>query len=144
MLDNDAGDGPPQQFATAQEEFQALLREAWPSPEAELAVMNAYAAYAAVLQEPWQSSYLNERLAAMYEQYRTLIHEVFTGRNADPVIDAYRQYARNLKNAWANLDPESLGPEDLVAMAQGMSWVAGVAIEVSAGRLGLADPRSGP
>ncbi|HXD30199.1 MAG TPA: hypothetical protein VN643_03730 [Pyrinomonadaceae bacterium] len=142
MLKDDAGGGQQQQFATAGEEFQALLREAWPSPEAELAVTNAYAAYAAILQEPWQSSYLNERSAAAYEQYRTLVHEVFTGRHADQVIDAYRQYARHLKNAWANLDPEFLGPEDLVAIARGMTWIAGVTFEVSAGRLGVADSRS--
>jgi hypothetical protein len=149
MLKNDQdstwvqpGAGPQQQFAPAVEEFQVLLRQAWPSQDADQAVNNAYAAYAAILQEPWQSADLNYRLAEAYALFQKRVHEVFAGDRADQVIDAYRRYVRHLKSEWANLDPESLGPEDLAAFAQGMSWVAGVAIEVSAARLPLVEPRS--
>jgi hypothetical protein len=136
------GGGPQQPFASPLEEFQLRLREAWPSQDAEQAVSNAYAAYAAILQEPWQSTELNKRLAEAYELCQKRVREAFAGGNADQVIDAYRRYVRHLKNMWGDLDPESLGPEDLSAIAQGMSWVAGVALEVSAARPPLAEPRS--
>jgi len=151
MLKNDPGSSwvqpdtaPQQQFAPIHEEFQVLLREAWPSKDAEQAVSDAYAAYAAILQEPWQSTDLSKRLAEAYELCQKRVQEAFSDSNADQITDAYRRYVRHLKNVWADLDPESLGPEDLSAIAQGISWVAGVALEISAARRPLTEPRSGP
>ncbi len=134
--------GPQQQFMPAHEEFRGLLRQAWPSPDAEQAVTKAFEAYSAILQEPWQSAELNQRLAEAYAQCRKCIHEAFADGSADKVIDAYRQYVRQVKSMWAELDPESIGPEDLGVIAQGMSWVASVAFEVSAARVPSAEARS--
>ena len=53
---------------------------------------------------------------------------------ADKIVDAYRQYLRHLKNVWEQIDPETLRPEELGAIAQGINWVAGVVFEVSAAR----------
>jgi hypothetical protein len=139
MLNNDPAStwvppdaGPQQQFVRAHEEFQRRLGEAWPSPEAEQAVTDAFAEYSAILQKPWQSVELNKSLTEAYEVCRKRIHEAFAGGNAGAVIEAYRDYVRHLKGVWAELDPESFAPEELGAIAQGMSWVAGVTFEVSA------------
>lgn len=134
--------GPQQQIWLAHEEFQKRLHDVWPVAEAEQAVTNAYAAYAALLLEPWQSFELNKRLAEAYELYRKKVHEAFAGGKGGAVLNAYRDYVRHLKKVWAELDPESMSPEDLGAIAQGMSWVAGVAFEVSVANSSTTEPRS--
>lgn len=149
MLSNELGStwaqpvsGPQQQFVRAHEEFQQRLGEAWPSQEAEQAVTEAFAEYSAILQKPWQSIELNKSVAEAYELCRKRIQEAFAGGNADAVIGAYRGYVRHLKSIWADLDPDSFGPEELGAIAQGMSWVASIAFEVSAAHPPTTQPRS--
>jgi hypothetical protein len=127
-------DGPQQRFLPAHEEFRVLLQRAWSSPGAEQAITNAFAAYAAILQEPWESADLSGRVAKAHAFYRERVHEAFAGGGADRILAAYRQYVRHLKRVWTDLDPESLAPEDLGAIAHGMSWVANVAFEASAAR----------
>jgi hypothetical protein len=133
---------PQQQFVRAHEEFQRRLQAAWPSQEAEQAVSNAFAEYSAILEKPWQSIELKKSLAEAYQACRKRIHEAFADGNATAVIEAYRDYVRNLKNIWAELDPESFAPEELGAIAQGIAWVANVAFEVSAAHPPTTQPRS--
>ena len=134
--------GLQQQYVRAHEEFQRGLGKAWPSQEAEQAVTEAFAEYSAILQKPWQSIELNVSLAAAYEVCRKRIHEAFDDPNTVAVSQAYRDYMRHLKSIWADLDPESITPEELGAIAQGMSWVASVAFEVSAAHPPTTQPRS--
>jgi hypothetical protein len=134
--------GPQQQFVRAHEEFQRRLERAWPSREAQQAVTDAFAEYSAILQKPWQSVEMNKSLAEAYALCRKRIQEAFAGDNAGAVTDAYQNYLRHLKSIWAELDPESFGPEELGAIAQGMSWVANVAFEVSAVHPPKTEPRS--
>jgi hypothetical protein len=146
MLKDDKGGtwgqgGPQQQFLPAHEAFRASLQGAWVSQEAEQAVNIAFAAYAAIAQEPWQSADLSKRLAEAYALCRKSVHEAFAVQGADRVLESYRQYVRDLKSVWADLDPESLAPEDLGSIAQGMSWVASVTLEVSAARFPSGEPR---
>lgn len=151
MLSNDQGNtwvppdtGPQQQFLRAHEEFQRSLGEAWRSQAAEQAVTDAFAEYSAILQKHWQSIELNKNALEAYELCRRRIHEAFAGSNANAVIEAYRGYVRHLKSIWAEVDPESFGPEELGAIAQGMSWVASIVFEVSAARSPTSQPRSQP
>jgi hypothetical protein len=148
MFDNQQGGtwgqasaGPQHQFLPAHEEFRGRLQVAWPSPAAEQAVTEAFAAYVAIMQEPWQSADLSKRLAEAHAEYTKRVREAFASGGDALVLDAYRDYVRHLKNVWMALDPDALAPEDLVAIGQGMTWVAGVALGVSAGR-SPTEPRS--
>jgi len=124
--------GPQQRFAPAHEEFRAELQRAWHSPEAERAVIDAFAAYTAIVQEPWRSEEYTRRATDAYAEGSKQIQIAFAEGGADLVMDAFRRYTQQLKLAWAELDPEALAPEDLGSIAQAMSWVAGVAFEVAA------------
>lgn len=136
-----ASSGALQQFLPAHDEFRARLQVAWPSSAAEQAVIQAFAAYVAVMQEPWQSAELSTRLGEAHAEYRERVRQAFAEGGGTRILDAYREYVRHLKNVWTALDPDAVAPEDLVAIAQGMTWVAGVAVEVSAGR-SPTEPRS--
>lgn len=124
--------GPQQRFAPAQEEFGAELQRAWPSPEAQRAVSDAFAAYAAIVQEPWRADEFSRRAADAYADGTKQLQIAFAEGGADLVVDAFRRYTQQLKLAWAELDPETLTPEDVGVIAQAMSWVAWVALEVAA------------
>jgi hypothetical protein len=136
------GDGDPQQLAKAHEDFRARLQSAWPSAEAERSVTDAFAVYTAILQQPWTSPEYAARTASAYRDYKAQVHEAFAGAAGEQVVDAYRIYLRKVKAFWAALNPASLEPQDLGAIAQGMSWVAGVAVEVAAARSSAAESRS--
>jgi len=120
--------GPQQRFAPAHEEFRAELQRAWPSPEAQRAVSDAFAAYSAIV----QAEGYTQRAADAHAEGSKQIQIAFAEGGADLVMDAFRRYTQQLKLAWAELDPEALAPEDLGSIAQAMSWVAGVAFEVAA------------
>ncbi len=124
--------GGPPLFGPAHEEFQARLRSAWPSATFEGAVNDAFAAYAAIVREPWESADLRQRASDAYAECNKRVREAFANGGAERVLDAYRQYVQQLKRVWASLDPEALPPTDLASLAQGMSWVASAAIEVTA------------
>jgi hypothetical protein len=136
--------GGSQPFGPAHEEFQAHLQQAWPSPDVAQAVAEAFAAYSSIVQEPWGSPELQRRAAEAYAVYAGRIQQAFAHGRADHVTGAYRRYVQHLKRVWAAVDPDSLSPADLGAIAQGMSWVAGVAHGVAPGANPIDDPRSQP
>ncbi len=112
--------GPRQRFAPAQEEFGAELQRAFPSAEAQRAVSDAFATYAAIVQEPWRADEFSRRAADAYTEGTKQLQIAFAEGGAGLVIDAFRRYTQQLKVAWAEVDPETLTPEDLGVVAQAM------------------------
>jgi hypothetical protein len=139
-----ATSGAQQHFAAPHEEFHARLQRAWPSPEAERAVTDAYATYQSTLQEPWQSAELARRATDAYAECSRRVKDAFAAGAGDQVADAFRLYVHHLKKAWLATEPDAVTPQELGAVAQAMAWVAGVVIEIDAARSGSAAPRSEP
>jgi len=137
-----ANAGAEQRLTAAHDLFWTRLRNAWPSAQAERAVNDAYAAYTAVLQEPWASPELGRRAAEALREYGRRLHDAFAGGGSREVRDAYRSYLRDLQRVWRELDCDALTPQELYGMAQGISTVAGVAMRVFAAAPGATEPGS--
>lgn len=132
-----------EQLSAAHDLFWTRLRTACASPQAERAVNDAYAAYEAVLQEPWASPELGRRAAEALGEYGRRLHDAFVDGASRGVRDAYRSYVRDLQHAWTDLDCDALTPQELYDMAQGISSVAGVAMKVFAPAPGGPEAGSG-
>jgi hypothetical protein len=130
----------PEEFAFATMSFVTLLHAAWPSAEAEQAVAAAYAAYASAAQESGQSPEAAQRASDCYAEYTKSVREAFADyESRQCVLDAYQGYVEELKRAWARVRPAELAPEQLAAIAQSASWVAGVAATVIRACAGLTE-----
>jgi hypothetical protein len=147
MFDVDShGTGKPgeaqQRFAPIHEAFWTQLRTAWPSADVERAIGEAVTAYLATLQEPWASPEMGRRAADAYAECARRMRDAGAGGVAERVREMYRRYLQDLKDTWTQVDPGTLAPQDLGALAQGMSWVAGVVFELDAARSAPAAPGS--
>jgi hypothetical protein len=127
-----ANGGVEPQLAAAHDLFWTRLRDTWPSAQAERAVNDAYAAYTGILQEPWASPELGRRAANALGEYNTRLHDAFAGGRSRELSEAYRSYVRDLQRVWIEVDCDALTPQQLFAMAQGMSAVAGLVLQVLA------------
>ena len=119
-------------LAAAVTDFRNTLEAAWPSTEAQSQVVEAFGKYASILSEAWQSQETSQRASESYAAYSQSVKEAFQDRAArQRVLDAYRSFVDDLKRAWQDVDPSTLSPGHLASVAEGISWVAGVAGEIS-------------
>jgi hypothetical protein len=121
----------------------------------------AFAALTHALQEALAASGQQERVNAAYLEYAQLLKAALAGQDVQPqatqayaryigmlnkalspaphlqrALEAFRDYARAVRDAWASLDPDDLNPAAAAAIAQTIvvasSTVAGIAHESGA------------
>lgn len=124
-------DGPQLGFARAFARFRGVLESAWTSPEDGAAVAETFARCAEAMQEPLQAPEAAERIAQSFATY----HEALRAATLTPearrlVREALHEYVADLIKAWAAVPPDNLAAADLVAIAQSMSWIANVAVDI--------------
>jgi hypothetical protein len=94
-------------------------------------VSEAYTAYFTALQEPWQSGDLAQRVSALGTTYSQALRHALSGTETRAHLDvAFNRYIAATKAAWAAIDVTEVHPQDLVAIAQSMAWVASIAAEI--------------
>lgn len=119
-------------LTSAVTDFRNALEAAWPSADAQAKVIEAYEQYTAILSEAWRSPEVSRRASETYAAYAQSVREAFQEPDARKrMLDAYRSFVDDLKRAWQGVDPSTMTPGHLASMAEGMSWVAGVAGEIS-------------
>lgn len=119
-------------FESAYVAFRTALQAAWPSANAEQAVAEAYGRYLGSLQQLWETPDLGRRAADSYADFAKLFQQAFVDESArNKVRVAFEHYLEDLKRAFAALDPKTVTPYDLSAIAQSVVWVSAVAVELS-------------
>ena len=68
-------------------------------------------------------------------QFFLLRHEALRAATLTPearrmVREALHEYVADLIKAWASVPPDNMAAADLAAIAQSMSWIASVAVDI--------------
>jgi len=115
-------------FHEAAGRYFRSLQEADVPEETRERVTEAYGDYAAVLQEAWAVPEIQERALEAYRRYAESMYEAYTSDGlAERATGSYRTYVGALRDTWASVDPETLGPDGLATIAQSVLSVASTA-----------------
>jgi hypothetical protein len=115
-------------FYDAAGDYFRTFQEAEVPQETRDGVAEAYAGYVAVLQEPWTVPDLQERALDAFRRYAESMDAAMTADGlAARATGSYRRYVEAVRDGWTAVDPGSLSPESLAAIAQSMLTVASTA-----------------
>ena len=111
----------------ASRQFMDALQDAWTPSDIRERGAAAQFQYLQVLQEP-SFSQVQQGLAIAYANYMQVVQDALRSSGIQQrVAQAYRQYIRTVKDAWTEMDVDSVDAVTLTAISQSMLTTASIA-----------------
>ena len=119
-------------FEQAYANYVRQLQDVGAPQEPQARAAEAYRLYAELVQEWWASETVQKRAMEAYAGYVQALQEALAPEAVRArTRAAYREYVRALRDAWLQIDPDLIPPEQMGAIAQTLMAVAWTAASAS-------------
>jgi len=129
----------PSRLTTAYGRFITEMEGAASDPEMPHRAAIAYGEYVACLADASNEPQLVE-VNRLFERYRQVIQDGFSNDDSSARIrGAFEAFLMDVKAAWAEMDPQSFAPTDLISVGQSLASLAWL-VETSQEGAGVPSP----